>query len=245
MFYRIRTKLIVFVVGAFGLFVGRVWAADAQAFLSPFGWSVGDPNSTYQEWDNFSSRTGNVPDVGKFPLHFNPLLSAASPALKTGTNNLYGFARNWNWWADIPNYGGSGPGTHVLVQIAASLYNDVGVVPGTLAIVQPDGSPIPGGGASEWLQNTTLFQGQVYSPATDGWATTRESLWEFYLTGYTGDFRVVGTNAIHSSLLAVRVDSLITEPVPEPGTAALGGFLLVAIGAVRLVRRYRGRETMC
>lgn len=234
-----RERLIAFVVVGSTLCAGRVWAADAQAFVLPSGWIMGDPASTYQEWDNFTARTGNVPDIGKFPVHFNPILSAAPPALKTGTSNLYSFAGNWNWWADIPNHGGAGPGTHVLVQTAASLYNDVGVVPGTLAIVQPNGSPIPGGGASEALRTATLFQGQIYSPATDSWSTTRENLWEFYLPGYIGDLRVVGTNAIHSSLMAVRVDTMIAQPVPEPGAAAMSGLLLVAIGAFRLVRGCR------
>ncbi len=243
--FRTKMPVAVFLMAGAVIGTGRVQAGDAQAFVGPSAWSVGAPGSTYQEWDNFTARTDNVPDVGKFPGHFNPVLSAAPPALRTGTNNLYAFSGNWNWWAKIPNYGGPGPGPHVIVQVAASLYNNQGVLPGTLALVQPDGSPIVGGSSTEVLHTASLFEGQIYSPATDSWSTTRESLWEFYLPGYTGDFRLVGANSIHSSLLAVRVDSMITEPVPEPGAAALGGMLLVGIGLVRLVRRSHRRRSTC
>ncbi len=214
-------------------------AEDATSFVEPTGWSVGDVNSTYQEWDVFSGRSGNTPDVGHFPVSFAPTLSAASPAIKTGTGNLYSFSGNYNWWADIENYGGAGTGTRVLVQVAASLHEGVGVLPTSLAIVQPDGSSLLGGDNASILNTATLFEGLVYSPATDSWATTQERLWEFFLPGYTDDFRVVGTNTIHSSLMQVRVDSMI---VPEPAAIVLVGMGLIALGAYRIVRHVRHRQ---
>lgn len=213
-------------------------AEDATSFVEPTGWSVGDANSTYQEWDVFSGRSGNVPDIGHYPASFATTLSAASPAIKTGTGNLYSFSGNYNWWAGIENYGGNGTGTKVLVQVAASLHEDVGVLPTSLAIVQPDGSSLLGGDNASVLNTVTLFEGLVYSPATDSYATTQEQLWEFFLPDYTDDFRVVGTNSVHSSLMQVRVDSMI---VPEPAAIVLVGMGLIALGAYRIVRRGRRR----
>ena len=213
-------------------------AEDATSFVEPTGWSVGHANSTYQEWDVFSGRSGNVPDIGHFPASFAPTLSAASPAIKTGTNNLYSFSGNYDWWADIENYGGVGAGTKVLVQVAASLHEGVGVFPTSLAIVQPDGSALFGGDNASILNTATLFEGSVYSPATDSWATTQERLWEFFLPGYMDDFRVVGTNSIHSSLMQVRVDSMI---VPEPASFVLFGLGLFSLGAYGIVRQVRHR----
>jgi hypothetical protein len=74
------------------------------------------------------------------------------------------------------------------------------------------------------------------------YVTSQERLWEFFLPGYTGDFRVEGTSIVHSSLMQVQVDSMIS-PVPEPGTTALAGSGLIVLGTCRLVRRWRRRKS--
>ncbi len=213
-------------------------AEDATAFLDPTGWSVGDANSAYQEWDVFSGRSGNVPDLGHFPAPFMPTFSAALPAFKTGTGNLYSYSGDYNWWADIENYGGLGSGTDVIVQIATTLHEGVGIYPDSLAIIQPDGNPILGGDYASALRDTVLFEDDIWVESQGSWVTVQERLWEFFLPGYTEDFRVTGTSSIHTSLMQARVDSMISS-VPEPGATALAGSGLIALGACRIVRRWR------
>lgn len=216
-------------------------AEDARSFQNPTGWGIGDANSTYQEWDVFTATSGNAPDiVGHFPALFAPTFSATSSALVTGTHNLYWYGGDYQWKADIENYGvgNAGEGTRLIVQTAATLNDGVGVYPDSLAIVQPNGSPILGGDNASALRETVLFEGPI--DLGGNLVTTQERLWEFYLPGYFDDFRVVGTSHVHSSLMQVQVDSMISS-VPEPGAIVLAAAALVALGAYRIVRSMRRR----
>ncbi|MHB1036087.1 MAG: PEP-CTERM sorting domain-containing protein [Pirellulales bacterium] len=216
-------------------------AEGATSFQNPTGWSIGAANSTYQEWDAFRAKSGNAPDVGHFPASFTPTVSA-SPAIVTGTNNIYWYGGDYRWWLDIDNYGvgEAGEGTRVVVQTATTLSNGVGVYPDSLAVVRPDGGSLLGGDAASVLRETVLFQGDIWVESQGTWVTTQERLWEFFLPGYTGDFRVEGASHVHSSLMQVRVDSMIAS-VPEPGTIALAATGLITLGACRTVRRIRRR----
>ncbi|HLA84353.1 MAG TPA: hypothetical protein VJL29_06140 [Thermoguttaceae bacterium] len=215
--------------------------AEVTLFVNPTRWSVGDANSTYQEWDVFLATSNNAPDVGHFPASLAPTFSA-SPAIVTTTKSLYWYGGDYDWRADIQNYGGVGLGTDVIVQIASTLNNDgTGVLPNSLAIVHPDGSPILGGDCTSALRDTVLFEGDIWVVSQGSWVTVQERLWEFFLPDYTEDFRVTGTSSIHASLMRARVDSMIS-PVPEPGAAALAGSGLIGLGACRIVRRWRRRK---
>ena len=216
-------------------------AEDATSFQNPTGWSIGDANSTYQEWDVFSGISGNVPDVGiHFPASFTPTFSATSSALvTTSSHNFYWYDGDYQWKADIDNYGvgGFGEGTRVIVQTAATLYEGVGVYPDSLAIVrQLDWSSILGGDNADALRETVLFEGPIVLGGNP--VTTQERLWEFYLPGYFDDFRVVGTSNEHSNLMQVQVDSMI---VPEPAAIVLFGTGLIVFGVCRIIRRTRRR----
>lgn len=212
-------------------------AEDATSFVDPLDWSVGAPNSTYQEWDVFAAKTNAAPDVGHLPLGFTPTFSAASPAFLSGTGNLYSYSGGYNWWADIDNYGGAGPGTRLIVQAAASLYERVGIDQGSLSVVQPDGSPILG---ASLLRQEPLFDGTIWFESQGAFVIVHEHLWEFYLPDYTEDFRIKGSSGIHSSMMQFRVDSMIAS-VPEPSAIALAAAALVALGAYRIARSMRRR----
>lgn len=228
-----------------GAFLRGAAAEDATSFAEPSGWSVGQADSTYQEWDVFTGRSGNAPDVGHYPLELSPTFSAAAPAFLTGTKNLYSYAGDYDWRADVKNYGNgaghAGMGTHVIVQTATTLNGGVGVLLDSLAVVKPDGSAISGGDNASALRETTLFEGQIWVEAMGQFVTTQERLWEFYLPDYFDDFRVVGHSRVDSSFLAARIDSMIA-PVPEPGTITLAGAGLLALVACRLARRNRRRS---
>lgn len=209
---------------------------DATSFQEPAAWSVGDVNSTYQEWDVLTSGTGNLPDVGRFPNSSTSTLSVATPGFLTGAHNLYSYSGNYAWRADVDNSDGIGAGTSVIVQTASTLNSGTGVLLDSLAIVQSNGSPIVGGDTASAVRSLTLFEGQIWSAAIGQYVTTQERLWEFLLPNYTGDFRVTGANMVHSSLMQLRVDSMLT-PVPEPSAVVLVGIALVAVGMFRIIRR--------
>lgn len=94
--------------------VGAAAAAD-DSFVAPSGWTRGQANSTYQEWDIFSSPFGdpaNLPDVGVF----NPnapegnglnVYDASQLALPfpTSDGNIYTYQFPIDVQATVPNYG--------------------------------------------------------------------------------------------------------------------------------------------
>lgn len=194
------------------LFTFAVSAADALRFVIPQAWSVGSSNSTYQEWDRFTSTANNLPDLGWLA---NPSatstskLSALPPGALSGTGSFYAFAGDYGFQAVIYNNSNSVPanwGTHVIVQTAATLGSGDAVIGNTLSLVDTNGVVLAGGAATNALRYDALFAGTVSSPA--GPVTTREELWEFFLPGYAGDFRLQATMKQHSSLRQVRVDTL-------------------------------------
>jgi hypothetical protein len=123
------------------------------------------------------------------------------------------------------------------VQTAATLggYGD-SVLPGTLEIVDLSGNPLSGGANSAALVNDNeMFTGEVTS--SFGTVTLQTKIWEFFLPGYTGDFRVRWTEQVHSSFDQVRIDSMIASSafapsfvaVPEPTALALVGACLLGL----------------
>ena len=208
---------------------------DATSFVTPDHWKVGDAGSTYQQWDVMAGNTGNAPDVGVFSSGA-PILDVVSPGFRSGSSNFYSFTGHYSTKADIYNQTGIG-GTHVIVQIAATMNPDPGIGPASvftdsLEIVDLSGGAITGGANSEAVNWMELFQGVVSS--SFGEVIQQEQKWEFFLPGYTGDFMVKSESIVHSMFQQIRVDSMITGSafavtIPEPATMAilgLGGLLL-------------------
>lgn len=239
-------------------FAGYSFAA-ATSFVEPGSWSVGDVNSTYQEWDILTQNppNSNLPDIGS---NMNPAITS-DPTLTaidtdpfvpggpfiSGSANFYSFSQDYGTQTDIFNHGGSagtgglpaGSGTHVIIQIATSLNSGVGIIANSLEIVDHAGNALTGGDNGSALRHDTLFQGTTIGPM--GPADTREEIWEFFLPNYVGDFRIQSDSIIHSSFDAIRVDSMIaptaysTTPIPEPMSLTMFSIL----GAAGLVRRKR------
>lgn len=205
-------------------------AMEATSFVTPNHWNIGDVSSTYQEWDVIAGDTGNTPDVGVYSSGV-PILDVLSPGFRSGSSNFYSFSGNYGTEADIYNQIGTG-GTHVIVQISATMNGNDSVYADSLEIVDLSGNAITGGANAEALDLMVLFEGDISSPM--GLVTQQEQKWEFYLPGYTGDFMVKSDSIIHSMFQQIRVDSMIADSafaatVPEPATMAilsLGGFLL-------------------
>lgn len=227
-------------------------------FVEPAGWSVGDVGSTYQQWDHKTTGSGNTPDVGLTvdPSGLTtPTHSVKAPGAWTGSDNFYSFAGDHGATADIYNHGGgSGSGsyaatfgTHVIVQTGSSVNGDTGIGnrTATMQITDLAGDAITGGDNASALRiDQVSFQPGVST--FFGPVDYQEFIYEFYLPGYTGDFRVDWVQSIHSTIDTLRVDSMIVEPttegstpfettaVPEPATLGL-----VSLGGLVLLRRRR------
>ncbi len=252
-FYMTRNNMIALTFATIAIVGSTNQAfATATSFLAPGSWSVGDANTTYQEWDTFDGTTPFAPDAG---LNVNPAIttspsvSVVPPGFVAGSGNFYAFSGDYGFTADIYNHGGSsgsgglpaGSGTHVIVQTSSTLNGSTGVYSDTLELVDLLGNPITGGDNTSALRHDVIFDGVISSPIGD--VTQREEIWEFFLPGYVDDFRVQADVIAHSSFDQLRVDTAIgqsafaTTVIPEPASLAL----LAAGGVMTLARRTRGR----
>jgi hypothetical protein len=196
-------------------FLPEATAADALRFIQPQSWAAGDQQSTYQEWDRFTAVTNNLPDVGSAvdPASVDKSrLSALPPALLASSGNFYAFSGDYSFRAEVFNNGGASDpawGTHVIVQIAATLGSGDAVMADTLTLVKVDGTPLPGGEPQSRLRHDVIYLATTAGgPA--GPVTQREEIWEFFLPGFGGDFVVQAQLKMHASLRQVRIDTLRT-----------------------------------
>ncbi len=195
-----------------------------NGFLEPSGWAVGDPHTTHQVWDSKTEFSGedNLPDMGYNSAGetlIAPTHSVRDPGFRSGTNNFYSFEGDYSAYADITNHGGaaSGLGTHVVVQIGASLNGGVGVYLSSIGITESSGNAITGGGNSDALQIAEVsFQVDVFT--SFGPADYVEIIFEFWLPGYTDDFRVDWDQRVHATIDTLRVDSIIASELPGGGS---------------------------
>lgn len=208
-----RIRGLAPVLAAFGT-LGLAVASDATSFVPPDNWTVGDPFSTYQEWDIFVSSFGNPPDVGYVtapPIADPPTCSVLPPGFLSSSNNFYAFAGDYTVEADVFNHGAAAPagyGTVVRVQTAATQNPDFGqgLILDSIRLVQPDDTPIPGGSNDDLCRTELLFSGIIGSPFGD--VIQDEWLFVYWLPGYTGDVKVVMDCYVHCSFVALRVDTL-------------------------------------
>jgi len=215
-------------------------APAALAFVDPGSWDIGDDFSTYQHWDVVTADTGNLPDVGSFGPGADSTWSVTPPGFATGSGNFYAFAGPYGSYADLAGYdsGPAGSGTHVIVQIVASLGEGgmVGLFPDSVQLLDAfGGTPLDGGANADLLRSDVLttydgdFGGQPI--------TIEERIFEFYLPEFVGDFTLdLGFNASAVNF-ELRVDTILADgplpitPIPAPGAIAAFGLAGLGLGA--------------
>ncbi len=221
-------NLTLGVVFAVCLVSAPAFAGDALSFSDPS--FVGQADTTQNEWDVFFAPVGNAPDVSEDATHSGSTVAVSGPGFTSGSNNFYAFGGSYDVSASIVAPSVAGAGTHVVVQLA----NTVGYGGHSNVQVFDDGGSLLSD--SPFNENET-FNGSVSS--SFGPVTQVETMFEFWLDGYTGDLSVTWTNGQHSSFKAVRVDTLATSStpaaaaVPEPSSIAIIGIALVGCCAIR------------
>ncbi len=209
------------------------FATDATSFVDPS--FFGDANTTSNEWDVFSSQVFNAPDVAADSTHSGSVLNVSGPGFVSGSSNFYAFGGSYNADADIVAPTLASAGTHVTVQTSGTVgYGGVSNV----RIFDDSGNLL----SDSPFNESELFNGSVMS--SFGPVTQVETLSEFWLDGYTGDFEVTWTNGQHSSFNGLRVDSLATlstpgaAAVPEPSSIAMLGIAVMGLGLCARRRRH-------
>lgn len=204
---------------------------------------MGDAGSTYQQWVAEPAPNTIVSnlDHNANPSTSNPTLGVTG-GFVASSGGFYSFSSNYTVTAAIPSTGTAGPGTHILVQTAATLNPDYqpendgtggSVIRDTIKILDSSNNLLATSAAAEV---TRLYYNPIFA-SPFGEVQYEELTYDVYLPGFTGDFKVVFDVFIHSSFSTLRVDSSVSA-VPEPGSLALLGSGLAGLALVGL-RRYR------
>ena len=191
--------------------VSAVPAAEAS-FVAPdgFGWSRGDANTTYVEWETFTDPTGgNAPDVGLLP---DPLpdgsttpddADASGVSFITSSGNIYAFEGVLDITANFPSFGlGPDTTTTVLVQVRTQGFE-----------IDPQTVLIDGTAPVETIELERIFigEGQFGGFLVD-------TLYRFEITGNADDYQLTFMAAEASMALdRLSIDVLAQESSPCPG----------------------------
>ncbi|MBL9125213.1 MAG: PEP-CTERM sorting domain-containing protein [Planctomycetaceae bacterium] len=248
----VHARRAVYLPLLLALVVPFVQAHAAQiAFPDPTGWNVGDPGTTFQEWSaGTTAPNSSILAVDALVHLANPAVSGTPTFGKTGafvasSGGLYSFSANYAISAKVPNHGGPGAGTWVLIQTASTVnpdYDPEGDLTGgsllrdSLTILDDQGNVLATSDPNDVVRslfdpNYPLFGGVGFEKLA----------WEVFLPGYTGDFQVQASVMVHASVQALRVDSAISA-VPEPSSLVLLGLGLAGVASTSWSRRRRARS---
>ncbi len=207
-------------------------ALAAFNFQEPTDWAVGDPGSTYQNWQAsliapFAGTNSPANDLNANPtIATPPNMGVQTPGFVPSSGGYYSYSGDYWISANIYNHGGANPlytsgySTRVIVQTSATTNPevDISVFTDMIELVKLDGTSLTGGTNAELVGVTQLFLQEAETPF--GLANLEELRFEFLLPAYSSDFRVRLQASIHSSFQELRVDTLLVAD----DTAILGDF---------------------
>lgn len=195
---------------------------------APFeDWSRGYDDSTYAEWDAFTSAFGapNSPDVGEVENAAATLQQTSFGAIITSTNNIYSPAGPSAFDVNIPGLGLGAGTTRVVAQIVLSAFGTELDTDSVLLTPAAGSAAVP-----------------TYTVAGAG-AGVLEYLFAWDVPGNDSSYQLqFAAGGAHMSLDRVVVDTYTQADaftafptnVPEPATAALAALgLLTAVGVRR------------
>lgn len=191
------------------------------AFVAPS--YRGDVNTTYQEWNIFTSATaGNLPDVASSNLNGTAALTELTGlGFVTSGGNIYSFSGATSFTVDVPDFDlGGGYLTNAVVQI------------------RTQGTPVD---TASFLFNgmTADSATLLYEEALGGFGGSLQD-WQFVFSGFAGNLPLdtVTFQASGSSMSLDRI-SIDTQAVavPEAGTILLTGVSLLVTGVFIRCRR--------
>lgn len=209
-------------------------AVAAFNFQEPTDWTVGDPGSTYQNWQASLIAPFAATNSPATNLNVNPTISTPpnmgvqTPGFVPSSGGYYSFSGDYLISGNIYNHGGVsattsdyliGFGTSVRVQTSSTTNPelDFSVFQDSIKLVKLDGTPIDGGANSDLIAVTQIFLQEVDTPGF-GVTDRQELLFEFFLPEYSGDFKVQFEMAVHSSFQDLRVDTmLVADQSAIPG----------------------------
>ncbi|MEM8944972.1 MAG: DUF1559 domain-containing protein [Planctomycetota bacterium] len=232
------------------LTTSQLWAAPEQAFAADqvtvpvMDFQTAPIQSTFNPAIAFdpTDDPDEVPDA--------PLIDNVTPGFRASSGGYYSFSGDYSVFSNIYNHGGAlgtagpfhaGYGTRVIIQTAALAGltpSDTGddetgsVILDSIQIVQQNDDPIAGG------ENESLLRLEDLSPDEDVTILTPIGLvtapfqtleFEFFLPGYTGDFRINVGLGIHTSFQFFRVDTQIVLPGDFDGSGQVGGVDLLTL----------------
>ncbi len=180
----------------------------------------GEPNSTYQAWDIFTSASGpNAPDAANNNPNGSAVLTQSTPgAFVTGGGNIYSPGGPGVYSVNVPDFNfGAEYSSSAVLQIRT-----IGSLLDTASITLNGFSPQ----SSQLLWDEPSAQG-----STQEWAFT----WNNLVGNSTTDLFAFSAQAEHMSLDRVSIDTF-TSAVPEPNSLALLG-----LAGISITRRHRRR----
>jgi hypothetical protein len=217
--------------------------------VDPDGWNINDSLTTHAEWAaNLSNNLNGTPNVNyqdNSQALAQPSLSVSPPGFVAGSGGYYSPTANYNFGATItaPTAGVPvGAGTYVIVQSFANIGVNGNGLTISVALNDASNAAIPG----VVPIGSTVYGFQSNYPTLFGPLDVAAVKYEFWIPNYTGDINLALTESQHSSLMGLRIDTMLSLPgagdtapfaptaAPEP--ASLG---VLAAGGIGLLMRRR------
>ncbi|MCC7085698.1 MAG: hypothetical protein IT427_11910 [Pirellulales bacterium] len=206
-------------------FLWMINTARGESFVEPTQWDVGDLHSTSQIWNNGgpNSPIAATPNshLSNPPLPDDPELSWTG-AFVASSGGLYSFSGSYSTDALIPSDSPSAAsGTYIIVQTAGTMNPDYdpegdgtggGILRNTIKVYDAANTLVRASDPADVHRSLYISDYPLY-----GGVGYEELIWQTFVPGLVGNFRIAADSFEHSSLQAIRIDSLVSVPTLVDG----------------------------